>query len=128
MFLQVNQTDILVLGNQIESGYLQNPFHNRLHACDVLQTTHFLLTSGCFTQEAYLTELDAVSMYVSAAVHDFQHPGTNNVFQNRTWSPLALKYNDQSVLEMHHLSQVFLLINSNEQLNIFSSLSREERQ
>lgn len=29
---------------------------------------------------------------------------------------------------MHHLAQVFMLINSNEQLNIFSSLSREERQ
>ena len=33
------------------------------------------------------------------------HPGLNNAFMVRTRSPLALRYNDQSVLEHHHLAQ-----------------------
>ncbi len=52
-------------------------------------------------------------MLISAAIHDFEHPGTNNVFQIITASPFALSYNDKSVLEMHHVSAVFAIMKSN---------------
>ena len=31
--------------NHVESGYTQkgNPYHNNMHACDVLQTTHYFI-------------------------------------------------------------------------------------
>ena len=32
--------------HHVESGYMQNgnPYHNNMHACDVLQTTHYFIS------------------------------------------------------------------------------------
>lgn len=53
-------------------------------------------------------------------IHDYKHPGTTNAFQQSTASSLALRYNDQSVLEHMHLSETFLLLN-NPTYNIFAN-------
>jgi hypothetical protein len=39
-----------------------------------------------------------------------QHPGTTNAFQVNTGTPLALRYNDVSVLENHHACVAFALL------------------
>ena len=46
---------------------------------------------------------------VGALVHDVGHPGLNNNYQIMTNSPLAVRYNDRSVLENHHCSLAFTL-------------------
>jgi cAMP-specific phosphodiesterase 4/calcium/calmodulin-dependent 3',5'-cyclic nucleotide phosphodiesterase len=43
-------------------------------------------------------------------VHDVEHPGTNNTFQVSTRSPFATRYNDKAVLEAHHASAAFALM------------------
>ena len=32
--------------HHVENGYMQNgnPYHNNMHACDVLQTTHYFIS------------------------------------------------------------------------------------
>ena len=46
----------------------------------------------------------------------------NNNFLKETKNPLALEYNDASILENMHLAETFKLINSNDTYNIFDKI------
>lgn len=46
-------------------------------------------------------------MYLAASVHDTDHPGYSNVFLINTKNKMALRYNDKSVLENHHVALAF---------------------
>ena len=54
--------------------------------------------------------IDLLTLFVSSAAHDVDHPGNNNVFEIKTKSKLATLYNDVSVLESHHAASFFFLI------------------
>ena len=102
-----------------------NPYHNNLHAADVLQTTHWfvsqaglkvmqslinywLLSCEIFvTFQSWLSDLEIFSLLLSAIIHDFDHSGSTNNFHIQSGSRLALLYNDKSVLENHHVSSFF---------------------
>ena len=49
-------------------------------------------------------------LLVSTLVHDVDHNGLNNNFHINSQSPLALLYNDISVLENHHCSYATKLL------------------
>jgi len=55
----------------------------------------------------FFTQLDVACLFLAALGHDVGHPGTNNAYAIRTKNPLALLYNDKSVLENHHISLFF---------------------
>lgn len=59
-------------------------------------------------------------------MHDYQHPGRNNQFLVTINSPLALLYNDRSVLENHHASASWKLLKSNSKYDFLSSLDSAE--
>jgi len=71
------------------------------------------------------TTFDLLSIFLSAAGHDMDHPGNNNLFETKTHSKLATLYNDQSVLENHHSATFFFLIDDDD-CNIFSTFTGEE--
>lgn len=115
-------TDTLIsfLSN-IAKGYKKsNAYHNEYHAADVLQAVHFLCEQT--NVRSLISDEDRLAVYVAAIIHDFEHPGTNNSFQVESTSPIAMIYNDNSVLEQHHASAAFqtLLLPEN---NIVSALS-----
>jgi hypothetical protein len=110
---------------KIQAGYFDNPYHNCTHAVDVLQTCNYFLRSVKFYTLAGLNDLEFAGMYLAAIVHDFEHPGFNNVFQISTRSELAIRYNDKAVLENHHVASSFALI-LQDKFNIFENLSREQ--
>lgn len=104
-----------------------NPYHNNLHAADVLQTTHWFISqaglkvmqlvikylqysvdtfSSNFVQ-SWLSDLEIFSLLLSAIIHDFDHSGTTNNFHIQSGSRLTYLYNDKSVLENHHVSSFF---------------------
>lgn len=56
------------------------------------------------------TPLESFALLFSAAVHDLRHPGVNNNFLITTSHPLAVRYNDKSVLEMFHVATAFQLM------------------
>lgn len=65
---------------------------------------------------------------ISGAAHDIDHPGTNNMFEIKCRSKLAILYNDQSVLENHHCASFFFLIDNNQNnCNIFEDLEPAQK-
>ncbi|NXO83439.1 PDE4B phosphodiesterase, partial [Sitta europaea] len=100
-------------------------YHNSLHAADVAQSTHVLLSTPAL--EAVFTDLEIMAAIFASAIHDVDHPGVSNQFLINTNSELALMYNDASVLENHHLAVGFKLLQE-ENCDIFQNLSRKQRQ
>jgi len=94
------------------------------HAFDVTHTIYLLLTNSRAAD--FLSYLEILAVLVAAIVHDLGHPGLNNNFQIATCSPLALRYNDRSVLENYHCSLAFALLKKSEN-DIFCGLSEEQR-
>uniref|UniRef100_A0A3B1IPV4 Phosphodiesterase n=1 Tax=Astyanax mexicanus TaxID=7994 RepID=A0A3B1IPV4_ASTMX len=100
-------------------------YHNSLHAADVTQSTHCLLSTPAL--DAVFTDLEILASLFAAAIHDVDHPGVSNQFLINTNSELALMYNDESVLENHHLAVGFKLLHQ-ENCDIFQNLSKRQRQ
>ncbi|XP_055520237.1 cAMP-specific 3',5'-cyclic phosphodiesterase 4B isoform X2 [Leucoraja erinacea] len=100
-------------------------YHNSLHAADVTQSTHVLLSTPAL--EAVFTDLETLAALFAAAIHDVDHPGVSNQFLINTNSELALMYNDESVLENHHLAVGFKLLQE-ENCDIFQNLPKRQRQ
>ncbi|OUM69654.1 hypothetical protein PIROE2DRAFT_33516, partial [Piromyces sp. E2] len=106
----------------IESGYKMNPYHNSMHAADVLFMTHYLVVkSGIIDQ---LTPVEIFSILLASFIHDFKHPGVNNNFLVETSNELAILYNDRSVLENYHIASSFLLM---DQFNFLSEINEEAK-
>jgi len=111
----------------IQAGYRpKNPYHNQLHGADVLQATYWLLCNGGRVMERYeLEREDLLSAFIAALIHDFEHPGINNQFCIRTGAPVAITYNDKSVLENHHISAAFRILQRDD-CNIFEGVTEEK--
>ncbi|KAG1971275.1 cAMP-specific 3',5'-cyclic phosphodiesterase 4D [Pimephales promelas] len=100
-------------------------YHNNIHAADVTQSTHVLLSTPAL--EAVFTDLEILAAIFASAIHDVDHPGVSNQFLINTNSELALMYNDSSVLENHHLAVGFKLLQE-ENCDIFQNLNKKQRQ
>ena len=104
--------------------YQSVTYHNNLHAADVTQSTHLLLSSPALAK--CFTSLEIMAAILACTVHDVDHPGLTNQFLINTGDNLAIMYNDESVLENHHLAVAFKLL-QNPACDIFSRLSTKQR-
>jgi hypothetical protein len=124
---KINQDKLKNFIIATQGGYDTSlPYHNDLHGIDVCQT---LFSWFSFTGIAKAFELgffDILSIYTAGLVHDFRHPGVNNMYLLNSKSELAIIYNDKSILENFHVSETFKVILRNE-TNIFSEFSVEEQ-
>ena len=73
-----------------------------------------------------IIDLETVGAIFASAVHDVDHPGVTNQFLVNTSSDLAIMYNDESVLENHHLAVAFKLVQQ-ENVDIFANLTKKQR-
>ena len=114
--------------------HAENPYHNAIHAADVLQTVHAMIQMALQTtttttvisdgsqgdeqreETAELigffvrccpNHLKLFSILLAAVVHDVDHPGKNNAFHTKLRKQLAVIYNDKSVLENWHIAHAF---------------------
>lgn len=88
----------------IQKMYNPVSYHNKTHAADVTQTSYYFLTYCDFYNIGQVTDMEAAVLLISAMVHDTDHPGVNNLYLVATRDRLALRYNDKSVLENHHIA------------------------
>ncbi|CAG0897215.1 unnamed protein product [Cyprideis torosa] len=108
----------------LEDNYCKVPYHNSFHAADVTQTIHYLLNTPAL--ESLFTSLEIFAAIIAGAIHDVDHPGLTNQFLINTGSDLAIMYNDESVLENHHLAVAFKLL-QNPELDILANLPKKQR-
>jgi hypothetical protein len=157
---------------RMEAGYRGNPYHNAVHAADVLQTLHCIVMRGGL-MPGYVDPLFLMACYTAAVrlsgvgrlnkccprgrggggvcvswrlrwprricdcpapaacggalptrthtpnthhharrqvVHDVEHGGLTNDFLVNSLDRLAVRYNDRSPLENHHLAAAFTLM------------------
>jgi cAMP-specific phosphodiesterase 4 len=93
-----------------------------------------------FHLQNVFTELEQLAAIFAAAMHDVDHPGfTNQYLVNSSLSllvtirvhiagsELAIMYNDESVLEQHHLAVAFKLLQDKD-CDMFESLNKKQRQ
>lgn len=107
---EIPREKLLGFLTRIEAKYLkQNYYHNSLHAADVLNSALHLLMSSLHSLGCFLS-VEVFALLIAAIGHDVSHPGLNNSFLIATEDPLALRYNDRSVLEMMHSSLVFQVL------------------
>ena len=110
----------------IEKGYPSSGYHCCTHAADV--TNRYLsvlnmcgILTASTSREHKRFMLGAA---VAAAIHDFEHPGVNNVFLVEQAMPLARRWNDQSVAENQSLYQAMRLLEEDPEANFIAGWSR----
>ncbi|CAL1673761.1 unnamed protein product [Lasius platythorax] len=106
----------------VKKNYRPVKYHNWRHALNVAQTMFAMLKTG--KMEQFMTDLEILGLLVACLCHDLDHRGTNNAFQTKTESPLAILYST-STMEHHHFDQCVMILNSDSN-NIFQSLSMED--
>ncbi len=130
----INEAKYTNFVNVIIDGYDRNiPYHNDLHAGDVMQTTFVMMSNNELVKILQLKQIDLLAIILASVSHDFRHPGTNNNYQINAGTDLALVYNgnnliiliDISVLENFHVSEVIKELKKAKN-NFFEDLSPEE--
>eukprot|EP00298_Acanthocystis_sp_HF-20_P029144 c8023_g1_i1.p1 GENE.c8023_g1_i1~~c8023_g1_i1.p1 ORF type:complete len:517 (-),score=177.19 c8023_g1_i1:167-1717(-) len=111
--------------NVIEEAYpSSNNFHCSLHGADVMQTLNALFHQSGFISQFQPYQL--LACLIAAAVHDVDHPGLSNNFLIQIGAPIAITYNDTSVLENHHLATFFRIVRRPE-CNIFKNFTFQQK-
>ncbi|CDW84348.1 3 5-cyclic nucleotide phosphodiesterase family protein [Stylonychia lemnae] len=121
----INASKFQVFSMKLQATYRDNPYHNPIHAADVVQNVFLYLSMGGAQEICRVQTFDIAGLVISAAAHDVDHPGNNNLFEIKSKSKLATLYNDQAVLENHHTATFFFLI-EDEGCNIFETLRPDE--
>jgi len=104
--LDMNRVDNWL--RDIEESYLDNPYHNHLHAADVVCSMYYWFTSKFFKEN--MTSKELLASLMAAAAHDVGHDAVNNRFHIVTRSRLGTRYNDRSPLENYHTCLAFELL------------------
>ncbi len=117
--LQVNEENLTKFISLVCENYNRNHFHNFQHAVNILQMTYKLLSeTNLFSK---LKPIVGFAILVAAISHDLDHPGNTNSYEINSVSKYAILYNDTSVLENHHCTLTFQLLEKSELLKSFKS-------
>jgi hypothetical protein len=94
----------------IASNYHDNPFHNFRHACDVLLASSCFYRAAACSRPGMFKPLEVAAALIAALIHDTDHPAVMNPFLIAIRHPLAVLYNNRSVLENHHAATSMALL------------------
>jgi 3',5'-cyclic-nucleotide phosphodiesterase len=65
------------------------------------------------------------TLVTAAICHDTGHQGFNNIYNVKAETPLGILFKDQSVMEMHHITQAIPVINM-EKVSLFHTFDQTE--
>ncbi|XP_058502792.1 dual 3',5'-cyclic-AMP and -GMP phosphodiesterase 11A [Solea solea] len=107
----------------VRKNYRTVVYHNWRHAFNVSQCMFLMITTANFKD--VLSDAEILALMVGCLCHDLDHRGTNNAFQAKTGSALALLYGTSATLEHHHFNHAVMILQS-EGHNIFANLCSKE--
>ncbi|KAM9403723.1 dual 3',5'-cyclic-AMP and -GMP phosphodiesterase 11A [Salvelinus alpinus] len=107
----------------VRKNYRTVAYHNWRHAFNVCQCMFLMITTAGF--QDVLSDAETLALMVGCLCHDLDHRGTNNAFQAKTGSALALLYGTSATLEHHHFNHAVMILQS-EGHNIFANLCSKE--
>jgi len=107
---------IISLRNQ----YINVPFHNWIHAFDVMQYMYHMIKT--YQIQKILTPTDIFVLIVASLCHDVNHNGYSNLFNEKSQTPYGILYYNLGVMEMHHIAKSIDIL-SREDTNLFHSIS-----
>jgi len=121
---KLSKPRLLTFLRKIQDGYkMTTSYHNTLHGLDVLLNTNYFLRQE--NVKRLMSPLDHLACLIGATIHDFQHPGVNNNFLAATRHEYAITYNDQSILESHHVAATWRILLT-EECNFLTRLSKDQ--
>lgn len=102
----------------IKFQYNNNSYHNWNHAWDAFQFIVVALhqwdtNADDKNSQNALSPFNRLVLYTSAIALDVGHQGLTNQYLTRMSDPLAITYNDQSILENMHCSVIFQTLQHN---------------
>eukprot|EP00758_Cryptobia_borreli_P001823 Tbor_TRINITY_DN2565_c0_g1::TRINITY_DN2565_c0_g1_i1::g.548::m.548/K13755/PDE1; calcium/calmodulin-dependent 3',5'-cyclic nucleotide phosphodiesterase len=113
--------------SMVEEGYNNYlPFHNALHAADVLQGVYYMLVPAEGITRLGITNIDQLAIVLASLIHDFGHPGTTNQHLVDSHSSIALCYGGESPLEQMHFASVMELMKL-QRYNLFKMIECDVR-
>ena len=122
--LKKSPADIAAFMDSVQAKMKANPYHNFSHICDV---TQFMYTALVQTKIAErLSPLQRTALVLAAICHDLEHPGLSNVYQVNEKTEYAVRYNNESPLENHHLEVARALVTQHELLAALSGPEVDE--
>lgn len=102
-----------------------NPYHNNIHAADVLsRLASIIRAEGFFTDGSVASKCYLLTAVIAAAVHDYAHPGLSNDYEVAFDTPVSRRYNEQAVLEHQSVYFALELLRNDERLNFMSHLAQ----
>ena len=111
--LPLSNTRVIPFFQRIQSLYKDITYHNKTHAADLCQSFYSMCRAG-LAEKCNLDKWDMLAYITAGACHDVEHPGFNNVYLTEVGDQLAIRYNDQSVLESHHVAKSFEVLKDSE--------------
>ncbi|XP_039265855.1 high affinity cGMP-specific 3',5'-cyclic phosphodiesterase 9A-like [Styela clava] len=120
--LKIEMADLHTWLVAVEHNYRTVPFHNFRHAFSVTHMMYYIIRE-CDLSSMFTT-LQLGVLLVACICHDLDHPGLNNMYQNKAKTDISLLYENCSPLEHHHCAVAFQVF-SVESLNIFRNISEQ---
>jgi hypothetical protein len=95
----------------VNCNYFDNPYHNFCHVVDVLQCCYYLLRGAAGGNlQKLLGSVHLFALLIGCLCHDLGHPSFGNNFLKDSEHPLAILFNDSSVLENYHSMVLFSIL------------------
>ncbi|GIQ82916.1 3'5'-cyclic nucleotide phosphodiesterase, partial [Kipferlia bialata] len=103
----------------------ENPYHNSTHATDVTHMAVSMAMAMLRQNPHVFGPLEMFTLILACASHDVEHPGFDNKYLCRTRHPIAVRFNNQSVLENHHAHLGWGLIKESSVIEHFTQKDRQ---
>jgi len=113
---------------RVEESYVStNPYHSHIHGADMCNSFTFLASRSNIWKNAEIGDTTRIACLIAALGHDMGHFAKTNLFLAASRHPLAVTYNDRSVLENMHASCLQRMLQEDD-CNLFSQMTTDRIQ